>query len=373
MVMWKAHQKIFLVPILVLLFLTGCGTPHLPDTETAPIFTNASIPALDEVVKKHMDELNLPGIAIGIVKAGEPYYAKGYGYASIKEDKRVAAATTFHTASISKVFTALAIMRLRDQGKLRLEQTVEEVLPDLPYANDETREITLRQLLNHTSGLPDVKGYDWSSAKSDEVALANYFHSILLENDSSPGTEIQYSNLGYDLLGLVVAKVSGESFEDYVEREILRPAGMSVSDFRYFRLDPENTAQPYTKNLLGGVVPQKIYPYNREHAPSSTLNASAEDMTRWMADFLRCLPKEASLMEMTRPSTELGDWIGLGFQRFDVQGKRGIGHFGGDRGFRSYLLMLPEEEIGIVVLGNCDYEEDFRQLIAGGLLQQLLK
>lgn len=371
--MLKPYRRIFSVLISSLLFLAGCGTTHLPNIESAPVFTNASKPVLDEVVVKYMKELDLPGIAIGIVKDGEPYYAKGYGYASMKEGKRVTAATTFHTASISKVFTALAIMRLRDKNKLSLEQTLIETLPDLAYANDETREITLHQLLNHTSGLPDVQGYDWPSAKSDELALENYFGKMVLKTQASPGTEIQYSNLGYDLLGLVVAKVSGESFEDYVEQEILRPAGMSVSNFRYFRLDPENTARPYTKNLLGAIVPQKVYPYNREHAPSSTLNTSAEDMTRWMANFLRRLPKEASLMEMIRPSTESGDWIGLGFQRFDVQGKRGIGHFGGDRGFRSYLLMLPEEGIGIVVLGNCDYEEDFRQLIAGGLLQQLLK
>ncbi len=356
-----------------LLFLISCGTPHLPVAESTPVFANASMPALDQIVKKHMDELSLSGIAIGIVKDGMPYYAKGYGWAALKERKGVTPATTFHTASISKIFTALAIMRLRDEEKLSLEQTLVETLPDLAYANDDTREITLRQLLNHTSGLPDVKGYDWSSGKSDDMALENYFKSILLENESSPGTEIQYSNLGFDLLGLVVAKASGENFEDYVEREILRPAGMGASDFRYFRLDPENTAQPYTKNLLGATVPQKVYPYNREHAPSSTLNASAEDMTRWMANFLNRLPEEATLMEMTRPSTDLADWIGLGFQRFKVQGKTGIGHFGGDRGFRSYLLMLPEEKIGIVVLGNCDYEEDFRQLIAGGLLQQLLK
>jgi len=371
--MSKDHRRFFLVLIPSLLLLVSCGTLHLPAVESAPEFTNASIPALDEVVEKYMEELELPGIAIGVVKDGAPYYAKGYGWASLKERKGVNATTTFHTASISKVFTALAIMRLRDDKKLRLEQTLKDILPGLSYANDETREITLRQLLNHTSGLPDVKGYNWSSAKSDVKALANYFKSILLENESSPGTKLQYSNLGYDLLGLVVAKVSGESFEDFVEREILRPAGMGVSDFRYFRLDPENTAQPYTKKLLGGIVPQKVYPYNREHAPSSTLNASAEDMTRWMADFLRRLPKEASLMEMTRPSTELADWIGLGFQRFKVQGKTGVGHFGGDRGFRSYLLMLPREKIGIVVLSNCDYEEDFRQLIAGGLVQQLLE
>ncbi|SEQ69909.1 serine hydrolase domain-containing protein [Neolewinella agarilytica] len=359
--------------ILPLFSLASCGTPHLPVVESVPVFTDVSMQGLDEVVIKNMKELDLPGMAIGIVKDGMPYYARGYGWASLKDKKRVTASTTFHTASISKVFTALAIMRLRDAGKLHLEQTLIETLPDLTYANEDAGNITLRQLLNHTSGLPDVKGYDWSSGKSDDMALENYFKSTSLETGSSPGTKIQYSNLGYDLLGLVVAKVSGQSFEDYVAQDILRPAGMSVSDFRYFRLDSENTARPYTKNLLGAVVPQKVYPYNREHAPSSTLNASAEEMTYWMAGFLRRLPKEASLMEMTRPSTALADWIGLGFQRFKVKGRTGIGHFGGDRGFRSYLLLLPEEEIGIVVLGNCDYEEDFRQLIAGELLAQLLE
>ena len=184
-----------------------------------------------------MDESRLPGIAIGIVRDGVPYYAKGYGWASLTDKRPVTAATTFHTASISKVFTALAVMRLRDQGKLSLDQRVQEVLPELRYGNERAKDMTLRQLLSHTSGLPDVSGYDWSSARRGSTALLDYFMSRSLEAKFEPGSKFRYSNLGYDLLGLVVARASGESFEDYVEEEVLRPAGMASSDYRYYKLD----------------------------------------------------------------------------------------------------------------------------------------
>ncbi len=359
------------VLLLVPALAVSCVTPSLPRVATEPCFAVDAKAAIDDIVQQEMEDSRLPGVAIGIVRDGKPYYARGYGWAALEAERGVSAATTFHTASISKVFTALAVIKLRDQGELSLDQRVEELLPELRYADQRTKSITLREILNHTSGLPDVDGYDWSSAKRSSTALLDYFKARKLKAQFEPGSKFRYSNLGYDLLGLVIARASHESFEDYVEDEILRPAGMFVSDFRYYELDAHRSALPHTKSLFGRVKARGVYPYNREHAPSSTLNASVEDMVRWMADFLGRLPVSESLSEMTQSSTTLTDSIGLGFQRYDLGGTLAVGHFGGDQGFRSYLLMVPKERLGVVLLCNCDYEEDFRQRIMGKLLARL--
>lgn len=349
----------------------SCAAPRLPELATEPSFALGEKTQIDNIVRKEMEDSSLPGVAIGIVRDGEPFYARGYGRASFEPERPVHATTTFHTASISKVFTALAVMTLRDQGKLSLDQRVEELLPELRYGNQRAKEITLRQLLNHTSGLPDVSGYDWASANRSSTALSDYFQERALKAKFEPGSLYRYSNLGYDLLGLVVARASGESFENYVEQEVLRPAGMESSGYRYYELDAQQSALPHTKTLFGRVVARSVYPYNREHAPSSTLNASAEDLSRWMADFMGRWPGNASLEEMMQPSTSVTDSIGLGFQRYDLGGTPAAGHFGGDQGFRSYLFLVPDEELGIVVMSNCDYEEDFRQRMVGSLLRLL--
>jgi CubicO group peptidase (beta-lactamase class C family) len=173
--------------------------------------------------------------------------------------------------------------------------------------------------------------------------------------------------LGYDVLGLVIEKVAGQSFEDYVKHNILNPAGMTKSDFRYFNIADSLKTSPHSKNRITKQVYElSVYPYTREHAPSSTLNSSVSDLSGWMLSFMDKLSTEKSpfiLRAMTEPSTDLNSHIGLGFQLYTIEGMPAIGHFGGDTGFRSYLVMFPREDIGVVVLINCDYNEDVRQEI----------
>jgi CubicO group peptidase (beta-lactamase class C family) len=149
---------------------------------------------------------------------------------------------------------------------------------------------------------------------------------------------------------------------------------MITSDFRHYLLPDALRVQPYTRTWTGAVRPRKVYPYTREHAPSSTLNASAQELAIWMGKILGERSEEGKTgfwSDMMAASTPLTDDIGLGFQRYEIDGARAVGHFGGDRGFRSFLVMVPERKIGVVVLGNCDYAEDFRQEIAWGIIDIL--
>lgn len=296
---------------------------------------------------------DIPGLSLGIVKNGEKLYTRGYGVADVSSPKPVTDRTLFHTASISKLFTAQAVQRMVAAGIFSLDDRVTDLLPELAARSDVFEEITIRQLLTHTSGLPDVKNYEWGNPDQSKTVLPDYILSLKARGRRPAPAPYRYSNLGYDLLGYLIQNLSKLSFEAYVKSNVLQPAGMDGSDFRYYQLPVQLFAAPHTRQG-GKVKVRKVYPHNRAHAPSSTLVSSAADLSRWMEFFL-------GQSEATDNDTLLG------FQRYDYGGKTAIGHYGGDKGFRSFLWMLPEEGIGIVVLANADWTEDFRDKIVQGV------
>lgn len=320
---------------------------------------------VDAIVAEKMKQYDIPGLAIGIVSQDTITYTKGYGVRSIYTRNPVTENTVFHTASISKLFTAIAIIDLEQKGCLRLDDTLVEIVPELKSEDTNVNTITIRQLLNHTSGLGDITNYHWSRHNTSSNSLKNSLLKLHLKSKQTPSTTYSYSNLGYNILGYVIEKVTNQNFEEYVQKEILNTTGMSQSDFRYFNIPDHVRTAPHSKTLFHKTYIRKNYPYTREHAPSSTLNASARDLSLWMTSFLKDLkgPSKATYQHMIQPSFESYPHIGLGFQLYDIHSKKAIGHYGGDKGFRSFLVMIPEQDIGIVLLANCDYNEDFRQEI----------
>ena len=196
-----------------------------------------------------------------------------------------------------------------------------------------------------------------------------------LKLESAPTTKYLYSNLGYDILGYVIEKVAGVTFEDYLKEQVLNKSEMYNSDFRFFKIQESLKTVPHSKRWVSrNIYERKIYPYTREHAPSSTLNASSKDLCNWMISFMDKLknPTKANkYIELIQPTFSPN--IGLGFQLSRIDSAKTIGHYGGDKGFRSYLIMIPKEKIGLVVLANCDYDEDFRQEILHPIAKLLLK
>lgn len=332
---------------------------------------------VDSIVMRKMDQYTIPGLAIGIVQDDAILYTKGYGVRKIGSDSLVSEQSIFHTASISKLFTAMAVIHLADQGKLSIDDKLLDIIPDLQYADERVKEITIKHLLNHTSGLPDIKTYHWANNNQAENSLREYVLGLKLKALSASSSEFHYSNLAYDILGYVVEIVAGVTFEDYVETYILRPFGMANSDFRYFRVPKIARVAPHSRRWTSKkVYIRKTYPYTREHAPSSTLNASSEDLAKWMVSFLQEIHNEATsspYADMLIPSSAVYPNIGLGFQLYEIEGYKAVGHFGGDQGFRSFLMMIPEQKIGLVVLGNCDYEEDYRQEIIMPIARLMLE
>ena len=318
---------------------------------------------LTPLIERVMDGYGLAGLGVGIVKDGEVLLARGFGVRSVESRAPVTERSLFHMASVSKPFVATAIVQLWEAGRLELEAPVTTYLPYFALAGGDYRQITIRQLLSHTGGVPDTDDYGWHAPEYDDGALERYVRSLAGEKMvHAPGAAYAYSNIGYEVLGDVIAKVAGEPFEVYVQRQILEPLGMRDSTFLRRDVDPALATTPHFGAPLA-VLPG-AYPYNRAHAPSSTLHSSAADMCRWMLANLaqgaldgRRIVSEAGHAALWHPEVVTGEegWDEvkcLGWSRGTYRGHAVVHHSGSDPGYYADLVLLPHLQAGVMVMAN---------------------
>jgi len=371
-------KKLFSILVIILFMIfQSCSTKSYQQNikvNTSVIGFNDKV---DSIVNSKMNQYNIPGLSIGLIRNDSIIYLKGYGVKSIKTGNLVTENTIFHTASISKLFTAVATMKLVEQNVITVDDKLVDILPELKFDDKRVNDITIKNLLNHTSGLPDISSYHWGNNNESDNSLKEFVLGLNLKLDSDPSTKYEYSNLAYDILGYVIEKVSGSTFDDYLKENVLNKNGMYNSDFRYFKIHDSLKTVPHAKRwVTNNIYERKTYPYTREHAPSSTLNSSSKDLSKWMISFLKTLD-DSDLKHinqlMIEPTFSSNPYMGLGFQLNTINSNKTIGHYGGDKGFRSYLIMIPEEKMGLVLLANCDYNEDFRQEIIHAIAKLMLE
>lgn len=239
--------------ILIVVFLPACAAPQL--TPTPKSFTSTPAPtatptpqpewkpeesdfnaALEEVLDPffsiYIEKVGITGFSVGVVKDNKIVYAKGFGVRDFETQEPVTAYSLFHMASISKPFVATAIMQLVEEGKIILDKSLVTYLPYFQLDDERYNEITVRQMLSHVSGMPRAMDYHWDQPEYDEGALERYVRSLADQKLLfTPGDEFSYSNVAYEVLGDVIAKVSGQPFENYEKENILAPLGMDQSTF----------------------------------------------------------------------------------------------------------------------------------------------
>jgi CubicO group peptidase (beta-lactamase class C family) len=323
---------------------------------------------------------NCVGIAVAIVSGKEVVYHKGFGVTNLETVAPLQSYHNFHAASISKTFVATAVMQLAEQGKIKLDDPLAKHLPYCTLQGVDFQQITIKQMLNHSSGFPDVDDYEWEKSVADDGAAERYVRSLGNEKMlCAPETAFHYSNIAYDVLGDLIAKMSGVSFEKYMKDSILTPLEMTESSFYY----PEIKHNLRTRPHVG--IPakvSKIYPYNRMHAPSSTLNTSALELANWaIANLNNGVFKDKKILKpanhafMFTPTFKTdkdGEEIGLSWFIRTIKGVKHVEHFGGDTGYGSVLTLLPEEKIGIIILFNSEEVErgDLRDKIRDILMSE---
>jgi len=336
---------------------------------------------LDPMIAQGMKDDPTPGLVLAVVHHGRVVYAKGFGTATLgRTDRPITPDTLFHMASVTKPFVATSIMQLWEQGKIDLDAPIIKYIPYFKLDDPRYKQITVRQMLTHTSGMPDVKDYEWNKPQYDDGALERYAKSLASQKLMwDPGTRWAYSNMAYEVLGDLIAKVSGVSFEDYVDEHILRPLGMKSSTLLVKKADPAKLADGYTRPRGGdyaSIHAIAAYPYNREHSPSSNLHSSAADMARWaMANLNRGeldgkrILKASTYDLMWKPAADVefcngpnhsncrksGEQVGISWFLETKKGHQIVSHGGGDDGFVTGIVLIPDQDAGFVYMQNSEH------------------
>ena len=313
-----------------------------------------------------MRQQSVPGLAIGVVVGNKVVYAKGFGLKNLdRKDDPITTDSLFHMASITKLFVGTSVMQLVEQGKISLDSPVVQYVPYFRMRDERYKDITVRQMLTHTSGMPDVEDYEWDKPQYDDGALERYVRSLSnLSLLSAPGAKFAYSNMAYEILGNLISKVSGETFDDFVQRHTLTPLAMKNSTLLLKQANARLLTTGHVLNSTDGPVVSKVFPYNRSHSPSSNLHSNVVDMLRWaMANMNRGeldgkrILKASTYDIMWRPVRDDTDEGSIGISWF-VGKRRGfvtVSHSGGDTGFATHLMMIPEKQMAVVSMSNCDW------------------
>lgn len=335
-----------------------------------------AITLLDLWIEEQRSYNELPGLAIGVVHDQELVWARGYGVSDLETGAPMTPETVFRIASITKLFTATAILQLRDAGKLRLDDPVSEHLPwfTVQSAFEGEPEITVRHLLTHTSGLPREAAFPhWTT---HDFPTREQVREALPGQDAifAPASRYKYSNLGMALLGEIVAEVSGEPWADYLAKHVFEPLGMRHSSGAPGEELFEKMTTAYLRRTADGDRKIADYYETRGIAPAANIVSSVVDLARFAAlQFsggtsaggkrhpgggpTKHVLRASTLREMQRPHWIRDGWesaLGLGFRINRRQGKIVVGHGGWVAGHRSHLLMLPAEKIAVIVMTNAD-------------------
>jgi CubicO group peptidase (beta-lactamase class C family) len=312
------------------------------------------------VVRRAMAEAGIPGAAVAIVHRGL-VVAEGFGYANLAEKTPVTPDSLFPLASVSKSFTATAVMQLVEEGLLSLEEPVVRYVPWFQVADgDASRQITVRMLLNHTSGLGRTRHLDPDAGASYSSRRALVEALVTAKLQTEPGTAWSYSNEGFSTAGFLVDALGSMPFEEHLQQRIFGPLGMNATTPDITRwLHSPNRAFGYARNAAGEPVPVPDLPVAPASLPAGRICSTAPDLARYltavMAHAQNPTLKPGSLRQMQSPTSIWGDtgW-GYGFGWFIQHGPGGtvVQHGGNQRGVATYLFTVPAEGLGVVVLTN---------------------
>jgi CubicO group peptidase (beta-lactamase class C family) len=326
----------------------------------------SSLRLLEAWIESHIAYRNLPGLAIGIVHDQDLIWAKGFGYANVEAKIPATPGTIYRIASISKVFTTTAIMQLRDQGKLALDDPVEKYLPwfKLKNAAADASVITIRQLVTHTAGLPREAPFPyWTDL---QFPTRDQVREALSKQEAvySPGTRWKYSNLGLAVAGEIVEAVSGEPFAEYISKHIFAPLDMKSSAVGVPESLRKRLAVGYGRRMPDGKRELRPFTDARGINPAAGLSSCVEDLARLASLQFRDGPAEgkqilkgATLKEMHRVQWLLPDWKGgrgLGWQIVHREDGDLVGHGGWVAGYQTAVFFRPRDKIAVIALTNAD-------------------
>ena len=310
---------------------------------------------IDKLATDALTKSGVPSASIAVVKDGKIVYLKAYGSARLEPKAPATSGMRYSIGSISKQFTAAAVLLLQEQGKLSLDDKVGKFIPDLTRAN----EVTIRQLLSHTSGYQDYWPQDYVMPMMLQPVTARKILDMWARKplDFDPGTKWQYSNTNYVIAGLIIEKASGQPLLQFLKEKVFTPLGMtSVANTDEAKLG-DTDPSGYMRYALG---PLRAAP--KEGAgwlfAAGELAMTAEDLAKWNISIMdRKLLRPASYRELEREAqlnNGLGTRYGLGVSLATEAGHRAVSHGGEVSGFVSESIVFPDDRVSVVALTNQD-------------------
>lgn len=350
--------------LILVLALSGCVEPGPSEKSTTAVETDIALgDRVDAAAAIALREIHAAGLSIAVVRHGQLVLAKGFGYADLSERVPVSADTVFRLASITKEFTAAALLHLQEEGELSLDDRMGDFLPNYPAA---VRRITIRDLLSHTSGLSDaavIPIFEEGGVGYTRERIIDLVASQPL--DFEPGTGHSYSNVGFIIAGMVIEEAAGTTYGDYVTDEILEPLGLEQTRFcpdeqpadaRWAHgYDPQHGNWSRALRLGRASALVDPAPINMELVSSAGgLCSTVTDLARWPG-MLRSFLHPAAYREMSRP-TVLADGTtvpyGLGIQIREFGSHPAVSHGGVVAGFVSIVADFPEDDVTVAILVN---------------------
>lgn len=328
---------------------------------------------IDKFVKYSQDKANLPAISIGIVQGDKLVYKKSYS-----ENINISTESLYFIGSLTKSFTALAIMQLVEQGKITLDDSVQKHLPWFEIKNKkDIKDITIKTLLNQTSGFSTYEGLkNFDNFDSDKMVLENTIRELKSVNlKTKPSTSFEYSNINYQILGLIIEKVSGKSYEEFLKKNIFNKLVMNNTYASMDNIDKDTLAKGHF--LYFGQAIEKQYPFNHAMLPAGYIISNVEDMAKYLLAHInkeeKLLNKQSFQKLHTPSATLVKDKIHYSFGWFvDTSEQESyLNHFGSTPGYSSSMIVFPKRKLGIIVLINTtSYTLGTMQInnLAGGII-----
>lgn len=307
---------------------------------------------------------DLPGAAVIVTRNGQIVFRKGYGLANLELNVPVKPEMVFRLCSVTKQFTAVAVMMLVEQGKLSLNDDINRFFPDYPTGG---KKITVENLLTHTSGIKDYLNKVWPKRISQEFKPGELIE--LFKNDGldfEPGTKADYSNSNYVLLGAIIEKLSGKDYGEFIEEQIFKPLGMKHSSYeRVQKLIPNRVSGYLT---LNGAYINAAYLSMSQLYAAGGLDSSVDDLALWdaaIADdkLIKHTSRERIFTPYKLPGGEISPY-GSGWVISQFQGRTIASHGGGIPGFRAYVVRIPEDHVYVALLTNDETAETQPEYVA---------
>jgi len=314
----------------------------------------------DSLIESEMGKFHIPGVSFLLVQDSSILFSKGYGIANMDEESLVIPSkTVFYTGSVSKLFTATAIMQLAEQGKLQLDHDVNSYLEDFKIDDNFKEGVTIKNLLTHTGGFEEKNIGMAALSKEQVIPLKDFLSSSKQPRVLPPARYLSYSNYGYTLLGYLVEIISGMAFHAYVKENIFSPLGMHNSSFNYPKEAFSDLAFAYTYHNGKYTKMPSVY---LNVGPAGSMLSTSTDMSKFMIAHLQngsylgkeiLQPGTVDLMHsrLFSQHPEMAGWCYGFYERF-VEDERIIEHAGDIAGYSSLLALIPEKKLGLFINYN---------------------